>query len=545
MQRREFVRRVALGSTALALGCGGSETAAPSAPPASAPLPTAPPVVDPPVAEPSAPTPPAPATPIATAPAVPSDWAAFGSSLDGRLVRPDAAEYALARQLYDPRFDSIRPEGIAFCASEADVQRAIAFARAHALPFAARCGGHSYGGYSTGTGLVCDVGLLSTVEVDALGRSAVIGAGARLIDVYDVIGRAGLALPAGTCPSVGITGLTLGGGQGVLGRKLGLTCDSLTSLRIVTAAGEILSCDASSNADLFWACRGGGGGNFGVVTSLTLRLHSVGSLMRFGLSWPWAAATDVVLGWQDWAPHAPDELWTKIHLNASGSTRGIGLAGVMVGTAAALEEQLAALRARVGRAPRSSHASSGAFLETMLVEASCSERTIEQCHLPSVRPEGALGRRDHVGHSDFFSSPLSPSGVAALIASVEARGSDPLLARGAGGVGLDALGGAINRVAPDATAFVHRSSLFLAQYSTHWASRSSPEEIDANIAWLDSFHGAMRPHASGFAYQNYIDSRLPDWEHAYYGANLARLRVVKASRDPGGFFRFAQSIPSG
>jgi FAD/FMN-containing dehydrogenase len=541
VQRREFLKQVAIGSTALAVGCGGEAHEAPP-PPVTPVAPTPVEPAAPIVSEPVPPLAPAPAP--APTPAAASDWAAFARSLDGRCVRPDAHEYALAHEVFDPRFDSIHPEGIAFCASEADVQRSIAFARAHALPFTARCGGHSYEGYSTCTGLVCDVGPLGAITIDASAQSAVVGAGARLIDVYSAIGAQGLALPAGTCPSVGIAGLALGGGQGVVGRKLGLTCDSITSVRIVTADGEIRTCDETQNADLFWACRGGGGGNFGVVTSFTFRLHPIALLSRFSMSWTWAHAADVLAAWQEWAPSGPDELWSKVHFNAAGSTYGLGVVGVYVGSESELGAQLDAFRARVGSAPRSRDVRSGAYLETMLVEASCSDRTLDECHLPTFNPAGTLGRRDHVGHSDFFDASLSTAGIQALLASIEDRGADPLLARGAGGVGLDALGGAINRVAPDATAFVHRSSRFLAQYSTHWAARSSPEVIDANVAWLDRFHAAMRPHASGFAYQNYIDARLPDWQHAYYGANLARLSSIKTARDPDGFFRFAQSIPT-
>ncbi len=549
MQRREFLKQVAVGSAALALGCGETD---PRGTPSPGPTPPPPTLAAPPPPPPPAPaptpiphsrSPPPPAPP--TTPAAASDWSAFGASLDGRLVRPDASDYATARQLYDPRFDSVRPEGIAFCTSEADVQRSIAFARARALPFSARCGGHSYEGYSTCTGLVCDVGGLRAITISAADRTAVIGAGARLIDVYDAVGRAGFAIPAGTCPSVGIAGLALGGGQGVVGRKLGLTCDSILALRIVTAGGDVLVCDETSNAELFWACRGGGGGNFGVVTSFTFRLHTIDHLARFSMSWPWARAEAVLAAFQELGPDARDELWVKMHLNAAGSRRGLGVVGVYVGSERALGDQLDAFQARVGTAPRSRSAGGGTFLETMLMQASCSERTLAECHLPTFDPAGTLGRRDHVGHSDFFATSLPPAGLRALIASIEDRGADPLLARGAGGIGLDSLGGAINRVAPEATAFVHRGARFLAQYSTHWAARSSEEVIDANIAWLDRFHAAMRPYASGFAYQNYIDGRLPDWERAYYGANLPRLRAVKAAVDPDDFFHFAQSIRLG
>ena len=485
-------------------------------------------------------TPPPPSTVATTA--TDADWTAFAASLEGRLVRPGASEYALAHQLYDPRFDDVHPQGIAYCATEADVQRCIAFARAHAIPFTARCGGHSYAGYSTNTGLVCDVGPMSTVTIDDAAHTAVVGAGTKLVDLYAAIGARNVAIPGGTCPSVGISGLALGGGQGVLGRKLGLTCDSILGVRMVTADGQIRVCDATSEPDLYWASRGGGGGNFGVVTSFTFRTHEVGALTRFSCSWPWTAAADVVRGWQTWATGVPDELWSKIHLNAAGSTNGVGMAGVFAGDQASLRTHLATLDASIGQPSRSLHVTTSPYLETMLVEASCNDRPIDTCHLPSVTPTGTLGRRDHVGHSDFFSSPLSSEGIAALISSVESRGADPLLARGAGGISFDALGGAINRVAPTDTAFFHRTSFALAQYSTHWAAHSTQDVIDANIAWLDRLHAAMAPHASGFAYINYIDDRLEGWERAYYGDNLARLRSIKARVDPDGFFRFAQSI---
>jgi FAD/FMN-containing dehydrogenase len=537
MKRRELLEQLGVGTAALLVGCGTSPApVTTAAPPSSAPIPPSP------VAE----APPAPPTTVieATTPVTDADWTAFASSLEGRLVRPSSSDYALSRQLYDPRFDAIRPQGIAYCASEADVQRCIAFARAHALPFTARCGGHSYAGYSTCTGLVCDLGPMNGVTVDEAAGTAVVGAGTKLIDLYAAIGPRNLAIPGGTCPSVGIAGLALGGGQGVLGRKLGLTCDAILGVRMVTADGEIRTCDETHEPDLYWASRGGGGGNFGVVTQFTFRTTPVGSLVRFSQSWPWASAADVMRGWQAWGPSVPDELWSKVHFNAAGTTYGVGMAGVFAGTEAELRTHLDALSASIGHPGRSLHVAAGAYLETMLIEASCNDRPIDTCHLPSVTPTGTLARRDHVGHSDFFATPLSHDGIAALIASVEARGADPLLARGAGGISFDALGGAINRIAPDATAFFHRSALFLAQYSTHWAAHSTQETIDANIAWLDRFHHAMRPSASGFAYLNYIDDRLPDWEHAYYGDNLARLRAIKARVDPTGFFRFAQSIPA-
>jgi FAD/FMN-containing dehydrogenase len=486
--------------------------------------------------------PPQPETSDFVGPALASDWSAFGRSFAGRLVRPGEPGYNRDRELFDPRFDVVHPAAIAFCRSAADVQQSIRFARQHGLAFAARSGGHSYAGYSTTDGLVCDVKGLSTITVDTGVKRATVGAGAHLIDVYATLAQHGMVLPGGSCPTVGIAGLTLGGGQGVLGRKFGMTSDNLRSLRIVTAAGDLLTCDPQHNADLFWACRGGGGGNFGVVTSFTFDVHPVASLARFYLEWPWGAAHAVLAGWQGWAPHAPDPLWSNCHLRAGAGQPAVSVSGVYVGSKSALEAQLPHLVQSVGSQPATREVSAEGVLDTMLLEAGCSDLTVAQCHLPTQNPAGVLARQISKAKSDFFGHPLPAAGIQAVIEAIEARLDDPHLQTGAG-VGFDAYGGAINRVAPAATAFVHRDSLFLAQYSTRWSTTSSPATVHANTAWLTDFAKSMRPFANGEAYQNYIDPGRADWEQAYYGSNLQRLRKVKAKYDPHAFFEFAQSVP--
>ena len=171
-------------------------------------------------------------------------------------MRRGQSGYRQARELFNPRFDSIHPQAVAYCATAADAQRVVEFARNANVPLALRAGGHSYGGWSTGTGLVLDVSRLARVQVG--GTTATVGAGARLIDVYDAVAARGMALAAGSCPTVGIAGLTLGGGMGVLTRAWGLTCDQLTGVDIVTADGRLATVDVQHDPDLFWACRGWG-----------------------------------------------------------------------------------------------------------------------------------------------------------------------------------------------------------------------------------------------------------------------------------------------
>jgi FAD/FMN-containing dehydrogenase len=469
---------------------------------------------------------------------------AFASSLQGTLLRQDSPQYPIARQLFDPRFDGIQPTAIAYCASSSDIQRSLAFARQFGLPLAPRAGGHSFAGYSTTTGLVVDVTQMNTVKIDALAGRAVIGAGARLIDVYATLAQVGVALPAGSCPTVGIAGLTLGGGVGVLGRKFGLTCDNLLAAEVVLADGRVLTCDATHDPDLFWALRGGGGGNFGVVTSFSFQVHPVNTLVVFTLNWAWSSAMDVVDAWQHWAPQAPDELWSNCLLLASSNQHANPIArvnGVYVGGVAPLETLLDHLVGQIGVAPTSRYVFEDSLLDTMLVEAGCYGHPVSECHLPSQNAQGQVPRVTAGARSDYFTNLLPRQGISALVSAISQRQTSSTL--GDGGIGLDAYGGSINRVAADATAFVHRSALFSAQYSANFSVSDPENVIAANHTWLNDIWQAMRPYASGASYQNYIDPELSDWQQAYYGANLARLRRVKATYDPGALFHFAQSIP--
>jgi FAD/FMN-containing dehydrogenase len=463
--------------------------------------------------------------------------------LQGSLVRPNDGGYTVAHQLFDPLFDHIRPRAVVQCASESDVQRSVVFAAEHGITPTPKGGGHSYAGYSTSTGLVVDVSDMANVTVGS--GTATVGAGTRLVDLYAAIAPHGVAIPGGTCPTVGISGLAMGGGHGVVARKLGLTCDAIRSVRIVTAAGDTLVCDGSSHADLLWACRGGGGGNFGIVTRFTFATHPLTQLTLFSLSWPWAAAADVLAGWQSWGPTAPDELWSDCHLLArSGNPPGplkVSVNGAYVGSSSGLSPLLMGLTRAVGSAPTSSSVNTESYGAAMMGEAGCSGLTVAQCHLPSENPAGVLVRQASVAKSDFFGVPIPASAASAVVHALEQRQNDPSLAT-TGGILFDAYGGAINRVTPGATAFVHRGALFVGQYFANLPSGASGATIAANRTWLNGLYAGLHPHANGQAYQNYIDPDLADWEQAYYGSNLSRLQQVKGTYDPDGLFRFAQGI---
>jgi len=472
-----------------------------------------------------------------------ADWTALGHDLSGTLVRPGEAAYAVAKRQFDPRFDSLHPAGIAYCRNPHDVSTCLAFVRKYGVPVAARSGGHSYAGWSSTSGLIVDVTPMAGVNVS--GSTATVGAGTRLADFYNGLSAHGRVVPGGSCPTVGIAGLTLGGGVGVVSRAYGLTSDNLTSLQIVTADGLVRTCSASSNPDLFWACRGGGGGNFGVVTSFTYRTYPASEIILFFLSWPWSAAARVISAWQSWAPHAPDELWSNLHLAAApgGSNPTIQVGGTYLGGTSAAYAQLEKLYAAVGEDPSSPFLEvSPSWLHAMLVEAGCASLTVNECHLSSQNPAGQLARAGEYAKSDFFTKPLSSGGIGTLLSGVQSLQRVSGASGGAGGIAFDALGGAVNRVAPGATAFVHRDALFQAQYTTTWPTGAAAAGVARQHAWQQSFWQSMRPYASGQAYQNYIDPALTNWRQAYYGANYNRLAQVKGSYDPGRVFTFPQAI---
>ncbi|MGW0598280.1 FAD-binding oxidoreductase [Streptomyces sp. NPDC002776] len=487
----------------------------------------------PPLRTTSATTPSTPRTP-----STPTTWSALARALDGPLVRPGDQAWPTARQLYNTRFDSLKPAAVAYVAHEADIRTALSYAHAHNLRVAIRNGGHSYAGWSSGNGrLVMDVSQLNSIRVS--GGTAVIGGGAKLIDVYRGLAARGVTLPAGSCPTVGISGLTLGGGHGVVSRAYGLTCDSLTRATLVTADGKQLTADATTNTDLFWALRGAGNGNFGIVTELQFTTHPAPQAVIAYLSWPWSRAAAVLKAWQEWGPAQPDEIWSSFHLaNATGGTPTVSVTAFSLGTHGELQNAVDRLADRVGASATSVSLRRRSYEESMELYAGCSSfATDAQCHLPGATPgrspQGALGRETYAAKSDFFDRSLSPAGIQTLLTGMRSvRG-------GSGSVALTALGGAVNRVPPTATAFVHRRSRMLAQYIAAWRAGTSGATARS---WLTEAHTAMRPYASGAAYQNYTDPGLKNWREAYYGDAAPRLTRLKRQYDPEGFFSFPQAL---
>jgi FAD/FMN-containing dehydrogenase len=317
-----------------------------------------------------------------------------------------------------------------------------------------------------------------------------------------------------------------------------MTCDNLLEAQIVTAKGEIVVCDANRHPDLFWACRGGGGGNFGIATSFRFQTHPLKNITTLLLEWDWSYAAKVIQSWQTWAPTAPDAAWSYCRMasNPKGEKQQIFVLIVFIGSEAELTPLLPALMDPVGAPPKRRVVEHMDGLHIMLGLAGCESKTVAQCHLEMTSQEGTLRRGTYTAKSAFYDKPLTDDAIGRFLSHIEKAQAAGVQ----GGVMFDGFGGAAGRIAPSQTAFVHRNALFSAQFLTSWPENSDEAR---NIAWIRDFHADMRKDSSGGCYVNYIDPDLGDWQRAYYGSNYDRLVRVKAAYDPDHLFKIPQGIP--
>ncbi len=450
----------------------------------------------------------------------------------GDVIVPDGPDYDIVRKTAMARFDDIRPAAIVRCRTPEDVSAMIRFARRAELPVAIRCGGHSVAGRSCTTGIVIDVTPMRRVSVSE--GIATVGAGLRLGELYAALYEHGVTIPAGCGPSVGIAGLTLGGGIGILGRRYGLTCDRLRRAHIVLADGRSIECDEEQYADLFWALRGAGGGNFGVVTSLAFETVPAADATVFQLRWSFADAGALVQTWQDWAPTSPDDVDATLRLSAGppGASAQVELVGGVIGSQADAAERLDVFVSRAGRKPASAWSRQMTYLA-----AKRQLNNLDQ-HQESLPSE--TNRKAHVyTKSEFFRRSLDHQTIMALADNL-ARDADSVRNRE---VAFMPWGGAYNQVPSDATVFPHRNERFLVQHLVETDPDAPEAHHEAGRSWLSRSWALLHPFGSGGVYPNFPDPDLPEWGRAYYGENYGRLRKLKATYDPDNFFSFAQSLP--
>jgi FAD/FMN-containing dehydrogenase len=424
------------------------------------------------------------------------------------------------------------------CATPQDVAETISFLERRGLENAIRSGGHCFAGNSSSSGVIINVTPMDAVSVS--GGVATIGAGTRLGKVYETLQKQHVTIPGGTCPPVGIAGLTLGGGLGILGRKYGVTADLLIGAQIVLADGRILDCDESHHEDLFWALRGAGSGNFGVVTSLTFRTVPAPDITNIHITWPFDRAVSVIEAWQRWAPLAPDELAASLKVTATGEMDrppSVNVYGALMGTESDATDLLDALIARSGSDPSTVSIKQMNFTDTRRFWANLG---VEDAISAEFQQSEMIQQPYLFTKSEFFKRPLPTETILALVenflngrVSAEARELDFM-----------PWGGAYNRVRPDATAFVHREELFQLKHLATVEPEALPGEKENAQRWVSRSWGLVHPWASGRVFPNFVDPELQNWADAYYGTNYERLVRVKAKYDPTGFFRFHQSIPA-
>jgi FAD/FMN-containing dehydrogenase len=438
------------------------------------------------------------------------DLAEFGNSLDGALFSPDSSGYEAIRRPVNLAYRDVRPRLVILCRSVSDVVGAITYATATGDRIAPRGGGHCFAGRSWTDGIVLDMSGLDGISVADDGV-ATIGAGARLGQVYAALHAYGRSLPAGCGPTVGITGLTLGGGIGLLGRKHGLTSDRLVSAQVVLADGSVVDCDHDHEPGLFWALRGAGGGQFGVVTSLRFDTVPEPITTRIEAYWSDIALDELVSAWQAWAPDAPDELTANLTLvSEPGPPVEATLFGASTLEDGSTRELLQEFTDQAGVAP------------TIELRTGLPYHHLKSTFAdPREVPERVLRMR-----SEFFSHSMAPRTLASVLSQL----GEPRTT-GRREIAFTAMGGAYNRIAEDATAFVHRSERFVLE---HIAEAADP--------WVDGSWATAHADGSGRVYPNFPDPALDDWAAAYHAGNYPRLRAVKNAYDPHRFFDFPQAI---
>ena len=441
---------------------------------------------------------------------------------DVLFLKPTDTHYADYLPAANKRMQ-LSPSLRAVCKTEHAVAVMVDWVRSNDLGFAVRCGGHSYEGFSQSSDVVIDLRGLAAIAVDKPAGTVTVGSGVSLYQIYQALAAQGLALQAGSCPTVGISGHILGGGHGLLARSHGLTCDSLHQVTMIDAQAQTLQVDANTHADLFWACHGGGGGSFGIATQFVLDVFPLASALVFGVTWTLSQshAARMFAAWQAWAPNAPSNITSIMKVGPAGNGKiMLRCIGQSVGTQPELQSNLANL--------------------TKLDTPSSALRIQSLGFLDAVKHfSGGLAYDSEFfkAKSDYVLSPLGPAAIQAMMAAIAALPAN--------GIALlcDAYGGKIADVAADATAFPRRAGTqFCIQYYTSWQRAA---DTAAHIATITKVYAAMRPYMPGASYVNYCDLDLPDFANAYWGANLARLSAVKKAYDPQNVFRHAQSVPLG
>ena len=439
---------------------------------------------------------------------------AMTSKLTGEVVRAGDSGYEAARIGFN-RLYSRYPEAIVFCANTQDVVNAVEWARAQGIALRARSGRHSLEGWSCiDGGLVIDVSRMKSVEIDEPARTAKVGTGLVQREAVAALGQRGFVMSTGSEGGVGLGGVILGGGFGLLTRLLGMACDALLAAEIVMADGprsaKVIEANEHNNSDLLWACRGGGGGNFGIATSYTLKLHELADVQFLIAKWDGHGDLGAVLRtWQRDAPVADERLSSALEAD---STHFELTALMHGGSRKVLEDELGSLLA-IGEP------------EVTLMEGFWPDLYVNADRGPDV-PFWKF-------YSQFVTRPFPDEAIDLVLRYVANAPS------AASNWFCSSFGGAVRNAPPGGSAFPHRDALFYCEPGAGW---DDPALNSKALGWAADFWRALRPYGTA-GYVNVPNAPAADWEHEYYGSNRERLRQIKAKYDPENVFSFEQSVP--
>jgi FAD binding domain-containing protein/berberine-like enzyme len=432
----------------------------------------------------------------------------LASDIVGHVITPDGPEYEGARLIFNRAFD-LRPAVIVRCAGPSDVARALDFAQTKNLPVAVRGGGHSRVGFGMcDHGVVIDLSTMKRVEVDAGKRVARAEAGALVHDLDEATQRFGLATTLGGCPSVGIVGLTLGGGEGRLMEKYGAACDNLLSAQVVTVDGRQVEASQKSNPDLFWAIRGGGG-NFGVVTALEYQLHPVGEVLSGALMYPVGRIPELLQAFVRFLAGAPDEMDAFAQLLPTEQGPRLKIDVCYCGDPRMGNDLVRPLRALK---PQDDTVKVMSYLEA---QSAGGFLQVPVAHF----------------QTNLF---LRELGGAAIVAVTTAINNAPAKCKAI----IVPLRGAVSRVGLSDTAFTLRQPGYEIDITGVWIA--PVEKADA-VRWVQATRDNLQPFAHG-VYVNQLGDTSDQLVRSGYGQNYARLVEIKKKYDPNNVLRLNQNI---
>ncbi|EAZ84191.1 FAD-dependent oxidoreductase [Lysinibacillus fusiformis] len=444
----------------------------------------------------------------------------FLNGLTGEVVTIKNPNYDVARQEWN-RANQKFPLVIVYCEKKQDVVNAIIWARRHCIDIRIRSGGHHYEGYSSGDFvLVIDISRLNALRLEEKQHVIKIEAGAKNTEVYDFIGSNGYVFPGGTCPTVGVSGFTLGGGWGFFSRLYGLGCDSLLELELVDYEGRIIKANKNCNPDLFWACRGAGGGNFGVVVSMTFQLPKptktpITLIRFFYVNTTKAKQLEVMNIWQNWLPEL-DKRMTLVasFYNTEGEGLGIFATGFFYGSSKLAKKILQPFSKIEGFRMNLEESS---FLEAV--------KKVEATYPPFEKFK-STGR--------FVQRSYTLDELENIVKLVESPPDGSIYAA----ISFYALGGAINNISKEETAFYFRDAKYIMGIQSVWVEDKYAKN---NQEWVRERFEIIKNVTKG-SYVNFPISNLKNFEKEYFGGNAQRLNQVNQKYDPFNVFRFPQGL---